>query len=95
MRESKVEAHLVKVIKALCGETRKAKWIGHNGAPDRLVMLPGHREIWCELKAPGKSAEAHQEREHERMRSMGCTVVVLDTIEKIDSYFLQHKVPHG
>ena len=94
MRESKVEAHLVAVVRAIGGEIRKAKWIGHNGCPDRFVMISG-QQIWVELKAPGLKAEAHQEREHNKMRSMGCTVVVLDTTEKIDRYFLQHKVPHG
>lgn len=40
MRESQVEAHLKAVVKKLGGETRKVKWIGRNGAPDRFVMLP-------------------------------------------------------
>jgi len=38
MRESDIEAHLVKRVKELGGEVRKVKWIGRNGAPDRLVM---------------------------------------------------------
>lgn len=40
MRESTVENYLVERVKALGGEVRKVKWIGRNGAPDRLVMLP-------------------------------------------------------
>ena len=40
MRERDIEAHLVKRVRALGGEVRKVKWIGRNGAPDRLVMLP-------------------------------------------------------
>jgi hypothetical protein len=40
MRESQVEAHLVKRVKALGGEVRKVQWIGRRGAPDRVVMLP-------------------------------------------------------
>lgn len=40
MRESQIEAHLVKRVKELGGEVRKVKWIGRRGAPDRLVMLP-------------------------------------------------------
>lgn len=46
MRESEIEAALVARIKALGGECRKVKWIGRNGAPDQLVMLPSkHRVI--------------------------------------------------
>ena len=41
MRESLIEKYLVERVKALGGEVRKVKWIGHRGAPDRLVMLPG------------------------------------------------------
>jgi hypothetical protein len=40
VRESLVEAYLVQQAKKLGGEVRKVKWIGRNGAPDRLVMLP-------------------------------------------------------
>lgn len=39
VRESAIEKHLVKRVKELGGEVRKVKWIGRNGAPDRLVML--------------------------------------------------------
>lgn len=40
MRESVIEHYLVQRAKELGGEVRKVKWIGRNGAPDRLVMLP-------------------------------------------------------
>lgn len=42
LRESHIEARLVKRVKDLGGEVRKVNWIGRKGAPDRLVMLP-HR----------------------------------------------------
>ncbi|MBT9467113.1 VRR-NUC domain-containing protein [Hydrogenophaga sp.] len=92
MKESQIEAHLVKRVKALGGEVRKVQWIGRRGAPDRLVMLPTspHRHVWAagtiwvELKAPGLKAETHQVREHERMRCMGQRVVVIDSIEAVE-----------
>ena len=40
MRESVIEAYLVKRVKAKQGEVRKVQWVGRRGAPDRLVMLP-------------------------------------------------------
>jgi hypothetical protein len=99
MRESTVEAHLVRRVKALGGEVRKVQWIGRRGAPDRIVMLPystewakrgwvhrGGTVSWVELKRPGKDAEEHQAREHERMRKMGQHVVVLDSIEAVDKF---------
>jgi len=93
LRESDIEKYLVKRVKELGGEVRKVQWIGRSGAPDRLVMLPrqeAYRQtlndptIWIELKAPGKKAEPHQLREHERMRKMGQRVVVIDSLEGVD-----------
>ncbi len=95
MRESQVETYLVEQVKALGGEVRKVRWIGRNGAPDRLVMLPGDfgrfgedsapgRTLWVELKAPGEKAKPHQQREHDRMRRMGQVVVVVDSFEAVD-----------
>ena len=88
MRESTVEAHLLKRVKALGGEARKVSWAGRRGAPDRLVLLPfAKAHVFVELKRPDKDAEAHQAREHERLRNAGFVVLVLDTIEKIDEVF--------
>jgi len=41
MRESLIEKHLVRRVAEAGGETRKVRWVGRNGAPDRLVLLPG------------------------------------------------------
>lgn len=98
MRESQIEAYLVKRVKALGGEVRKVKWIGRRGAPDRLVMLPTRMDppalrcpktllaatIWVELKATGVEPEPHQVREHARMRRMGQRVVVIDSLQGVD-----------
>jgi hypothetical protein len=86
MRESMIEAHLVRRVKALGGEVRKVQWVGRRGAPDRLVMLGTvwPHAIWIELKAPGVKAEAHQLREHARMRAMGQRVEVIESIEGVE-----------
>lgn len=96
LRESDIEKYLVKRVKALGGECRKIQFIGRPGAPDRLVMLPScaiftdamdlrpPQTIWIELKAPGKKAEPHQLREHERMRKMGQRVVVIDSLAGVE-----------
>ncbi len=92
MRESLIEKHLVKRVKELGGEVRKVQWVGRRGAPDRLVMLPFEARrfksadftIWVELKATGIKPEAHQLREHGRMRAMGQRVVVIDSIEGVE-----------
>lgn len=95
MRERDIEAHLVKRVKEMGGEVRKVKWIGRNGAPDRLIMLPevlgrfdwdgfSGATIWVELKATDKKPEPHQLREHKRMRRMGQRVEVIDSLDAVD-----------
>jgi hypothetical protein len=84
MRERDIERHLARRVKELGGEIRKAEWIGRAGAPDRRVMLPGRMPVWVELKAPGVKPEAHQVREHNRMRKLGELVEVIDSIEGVE-----------
>jgi len=85
MRERDIEQYLVKRVKAMGGEIRKTKWIGHAGAPDRLVMLPGRRAVWVELKAPGKVPTPRQIREHNRMRRLGELVEVIDSLAGVEA----------
>lgn len=100
MRESEIEAYLVAQTKKHGGEVRKVKWIGRRNAPDRLVALPAkvvstsdrqvyvpHVQAWVELKATGKQATQAQQREHTRMRNVGMLVLVMNSIEQIDSFF--------
>lgn len=106
MRESTIEKYLVAQVEAHGGEVRKVKWIGRNSAPDRFVMLPSKRmaqtidcawcnpkglSIWVELKAPGKEPTAAQVREHNRMRRVGQTVVVIDSLEGVDELLRGYK----
>ena len=83
LKEQYIENFLVTCVHHAGGETRKVRWIGRRGAPDRLVMLP-HRTVWVELKAPGKKAKPYQAREHAVMRRYGFDVVVIDSIEAIE-----------
>lgn len=100
MKESQIEAYLVKRVKELGGEVRKVEWGGRRGAPDRLVMLPlrgrygqnGTRcTLWVELKSPetvktfpADGRERAQAREHKRMRDRGQWVEVIGTKERVD-----------
>lgn len=97
MRESKVENHLVARAEEHRALVRKLAYIGRRGAPDRMVVwgeryrcgdaFPYATEIdFVELKAPGQKPDPHQEREHARLRALGCNVFVLDSIEAVDTY---------
>lgn len=90
-RERDVRRHLKTRLKTYGGELRKVKWIGRNGAPDELVLIPGidgrqpQHGAFVELKAPGKEPEPHQLREIEKLRAHGFSVYVLDTREAVDA----------
>lgn len=83
--ERDVRKHLKKRLAELKGEIRKVNWIMRRGAPDELVMIPDYGiHFFVELKRPGFEPEAHQFREHERMRRAGIRVEILTTREEVD-----------
>lgn len=84
MRESDIEDYLCDKVKEAGGEVRKVKWIGRNGAPDRLVMFPSGWLCFVELKAPGIKPKAHQVRELERLDALRQMTAVIDSRELVD-----------
>jgi len=93
VRESKIEAYATKCIEALGGEIRKVKWIGRANAPDRVIMYSG-LTVWPEFKATGEKPRPAQVREHTRMRNQGQLVLVIDSMEKVDTlveYLISHR----
>lgn len=78
-RESLIEKHLVAEVKKAGGVAFKFVSPGHRSVPDRIVLLPGGRIVFVECKSPGKPPRPDQLREHERLRKLGFTVVVLDS----------------
>lgn len=85
--EAELERYFVSEVKRLGGRQRKVKWIAHAGAPDRVVWWPGPFMAFVELKRPGKGAEPHQAREHDRLRADGFRVYVIDSKEALDVLF--------
>lgn len=95
--EGKIENYLVEQMRVSGGFVRKIKWIGRNGAPDRMVWWPSAPYkpayiYFVELKRPGGKAEPQQLEEHKKLRESGITVFILDTIEKIDDFIKAHVV---
>ncbi|MGL9751795.1 MAG: VRR-NUC domain-containing protein [Symbiopectobacterium sp.] len=79
IRESTIEKHLVAEVKKAGGMAYKFVSPGRRSVPDRIVLLPGGRMVFVECKAPGEKPRPEQLREHERLRALGFTVVVLDS----------------
>lgn len=87
MRESAVEAQLVKRVKERGGIPYKFKSPQRRSVPDRIAAMPDGITIWVELKAPGEQPRDDQVREHQRLSDLGHVVLVLDTKERVDYYF--------
>ena len=85
MREKDIEQALVAKVKAMGGIAPKFTSPGFDGMPDRLVLLPGGRMGFVELKAPGKEPRALQGARHRLLRRLGFKVYVINGIERIDS----------
>lgn len=82
MREKFIEQALVKAVGKRGGICEK--WIaGTAGWPDRIVILPGGRIAFVEVKAPGRKPRAIQTHRHEQLRALGQKVYVLDDMERI------------
>ena len=86
MRESAIEKRLKRGIEAMCGTCEKFTSPGTRGVPDRLITLPGGRIVFVETKAPKKTPDPLQTKDHERRRKLGCDVRVIDTVEKVDKF---------
>lgn len=83
MRETIIEQHLVKAVKNSGGIAPKLVCLGFDGMPDRLVLLPGGKIGFVEVKAPGKEPRPLQVARHRLLRRLGFKVYVLDDPEQI------------
>lgn len=86
MLERDVESYFVDQVEAHGGEQRKFKYVNRRNAVDRLVIFKPGRVFFVELKKPGKRPRIGQEREHKRLRDMGCSVWVISTREQVDDF---------
>ena len=82
-REKYLEQKLVKAVKAAGGMCPKFVSPGMSGMPDRLVLLPGGRLSFVEVKAPGRKPRPLQTYRHDQLRALGFPVFVLDDPEQI------------
>ena len=83
MRESVVEKHLTIEAKKRGGMSVKFVSPGLDGVPDRLVLLPGGKLAFVELKAPGKKMRPLQIHRAKQLTALGFRVYYADRKELI------------
>ena len=95
MREKTIEKKLADAVKARGGRAPKFTSPGFDGMPDRIVLMPGGRIAFVEVKAPGKAPRPLQEARHRLLRRLGFQASTsLDDREPDWRRSLMKYVPH-
>ena len=87
--EEVLEAELRERCKALGWMCIKLTSQYQRGLPDRLILMPGGRVCFAEIKTTGKKPTALQRVTHERLRALGYRVEVVDTTERLDNLIVE------
>ena len=83
MRERDVEQSLVRAVKKLGGMCPKFVSPGMDGIPDRIILMPGARIAFAEIKAPGQKMRPLQVKRKRQMESLGFQVYCIDNTKQI------------
>ena len=91
MREKIIEEKLTKAVKQNGGVCWKFTSPGTAGVPDRIVLMPGGRIAFVEVKAPGEKPRPIQLSRHKLLRRLGFLVYVLDACDGIEKIISEVK----
>ena len=80
--EKLVERTLVKLIREAGGMCIKLQADYQGGIPDRLCLFPNGRVAFVETKTTGEKPRPLQLHYHEKLKSLGFRVEVIDTVGK-------------
>ena len=83
MLEKDIEKKLVAEAKKRGCIPVKLLSANYNGLPDRLILSPGEKCGFIELKAPGQKPRQLQLKRHRELRTLGFKVYVVDNIDQI------------
>ena len=93
MREKNIESKLAAEVRRRGGLAPKFVSPGLDGVPDRLILLPGGRAAFAELKAPGKTLRPLQAVRKRQLEALGFRVYVIDSIEQIGGVLNELSAP--
>jgi len=83
MVEADLERYLSQEARRTGHLVLKLRLMGETGWPDRLVVLPGRRVLWIELKTPSGKLSKRQVYVHDKLLNLGHRVLVLRSKEEI------------
>lgn len=83
MREKQIEQKLVQAVRKSGGMCLKFVSPNFDGMPDRVILLPGGKIAFAELKASGKKPRPLQIARHKALIKLGFRVYIVDSVEQI------------
>lgn len=87
MLEKELEKKLVDKVKRKGGRAYKFISPGNSGVPDRLVVLPGGRVGFAEMKkSPQEKPTPLQKAQIRFLKKLGCFAEVVDSEKAIDDF---------
>ncbi len=86
MLEREIENYLNDNIKKLGGRAYKFVSPGNRGVPDRMILLPGGRIIFVELKTKDRYPTKLQRVQIKRMRDLGADVRVIRGMDAVKDF---------
>ena len=90
--EKSIEAYLVRTVREHGGLCLKFSSHTETGYPDRLLLMPGGRTAWVEVKSRGKKPRRIQEIRMGGLRALGFEVYVVDSREKVEEIMRDMKM---
>lgn len=90
--EKLIERTLYNEVKAKGGMCLKLPAVYVIGLPDRLCLFPGGNVVFVELKTTGQKPRKIQLHIHQKIRALGFTVLVIDSIKGVHDLCSQYMI---
>lgn len=84
--EKTIEKHVVNTVKQLGGVAIKGNTVNSRGYPDRIILFPGSKIGFLEVKSQGRSPTKLQQHWLDLLSGMGFKTGYADTKAKADKF---------
>lgn len=86
MQEKRLEKMLREKIKTVGGLALKFTSPGYTGVPDRIILLPGGKHYFVELKSSGQKLRHRQVCVKKQFEKLGHEVYVIDSKDTLYAF---------